>query len=55
LALKHVSARYSNNSRPTITLPIRNQNNTRLIGYIEEDVVGIITMADHVVIPNFDP
>jgi hypothetical protein len=22
---------------------------------MEEDAIGIITMADHVVIPNFDP
>jgi hypothetical protein len=55
LALKHVLARYSNNSRPTTTLLVRNQNNTRPTGYIKKDAVGIITIADHVVIPNFDP
>jgi hypothetical protein len=55
LVLKHASARYSNNSRPTTTLPVRNQNNTRPTRYIKEDTVGITTVADHVAILNFDP
>jgi hypothetical protein len=55
LVLKHVSARYNNNSRLTIILLIRNQNNTRPTGYMEEDAVGITTVADHIAILNFDP
>jgi hypothetical protein len=55
LVLKRVSTRYNNNSRPTITLPIRNQNNTRPTGYIEKDIIGITTVADHVAILNFNP
>jgi hypothetical protein len=38
-----------------ITLPIRNQNNTRPIGYIKKDAVRIIIVADHIIILNFDP
>jgi hypothetical protein len=55
LVLKHVSARYSNNSRPTTILLVRNQNNTKPTGYMEEDTIGIITIIDHIIILNFDP
>jgi hypothetical protein len=55
LVLKHASAKHSNNSRPTTTLLVRNQNNTRPTGYIEKDAVGITIIADHVVILNLDP
>jgi hypothetical protein len=55
LVLKHVSARYNNNSRPTTTLLVRNQNNTRPTGYMKKDAIGIITVVDHVIILNFDP
>jgi hypothetical protein len=55
LVLKHVSARYNNNSRPTTTLLVKNQNNTRLIGYIKKDAIRIIIVVDHVAILNFDP
>jgi hypothetical protein len=55
LVLKHILARYSNNSRPTTTLLVRNQNNTRPTEHIEENAIGIIIVADHIVILNFDP
>jgi hypothetical protein len=45
LALKHVSARYSNNSRLTTTLLVRNQNNIGPTEYIKEDAVGITTVV----------
>jgi hypothetical protein len=32
----------------------RFMNRTRPTGYMEEDVVGIITMADHAVEPTFN-
>jgi hypothetical protein len=55
LVLKYVSARYNNNSRPTTTLPVRNQNNIRPIGHIKEDAVGITTVVDHIAVLNFNP
>jgi hypothetical protein len=55
LVLKHASARYNNNSRLTITLLVKNQNNTRPTGYIKKDEIRITIVVDHMVILNFDP